>query len=602
MAVVEKVGRRVVVRLGHPLYGEVAAARCPVLRARAIHRQLATALEATGARRHEDLLPLLTARLDGGERPPSQLLVEGGHRAILSFELALAERFARAALESGGGSPARYVLAVALANQGRAQPKDLLAGVDEAQASDEHQTAAAELQAWGLLSTSVGDPKEADQILLRAKDGIETDDLRDQLEVARAEILYYSGQPADAAGLLVGILHRPDASEKRRLGAALFAVPALASSGQTEQAITVADRWVEVAHALSRDLPFAAGLLLGGKVHALSLAGRLLEAEALVSTVYRTTLSEHAYGVTAMSARFLGVVMLARGRVATARRWLREAAGLLRSEWGVMFLSICLADLARAEALGGNLTAAGEALAEAQTTAPRWMAFAEPAVGLARAWLVAPRGEASTARAVALDAADRAQESGAYAYTALALHDVARLGDAPAVATRLRRLASIVEGPFAPACAAHAEALVARDGPRLDQASATFEAMGADLLAAEAAAEAAAIYRGEGRKASMRASSARARRLLEGCEGARTPALSGLAPDPLTPREREVAMLAAQHLTSTEIAQRLVLSLRTVENHLQRCYAKLGISSRSELRPVLQPEGRPGSLTPSAPA
>ena len=107
--------------------------------------------------------------------------------------------------------------------------------------------------------------------------------------------------------------------------------------------------------------------------------------------------------------------------------------------------------------------------------------------------------------------------------------------------------------------------------------------MGAALLAAEAAAEAAAVYRAEGRKTSMRASSARARRLLEGCEGARTPALSGLDPDPLTPREREVAMLAAGGLTSTEIAERLVLSTRTVENHLQRAYDKLGVANRSEL-------------------
>jgi DNA-binding NarL/FixJ family response regulator len=111
--------------------------------------------------------------------------------------------------------------------------------------------------------------------------------------------------------------------------------------------------------------------------------------------------------------------------------------------------------------------------------------------------------------------------------------------------------------------------------------------MGANLLAAEAAAEAAAVYRAEGRKASMRARSARARRLIESCEGARTPAFSGLAPDPLTPREREVATLAAGGLTSAEIAERLVLSTRTVENHLQRGYAKLGIANRSELGLVL---------------
>ena len=101
----------------------------------------------------------------------------------------------------------------------------------------------------------------------------------------------------------------------------------------------------------------------------------------------------------------------------------------------------------------------------------------------------------------------------------------------------------------------------------------------------------------------MCASSARARRLLEACEGAGTPALSGLAPDPLTPREREVAMLVARGLTSAEIGERLVLSRRTVENHLQSGYAKLGVASRAELQSVLaQAHEDDGSLhrAPSA--
>ena len=98
----------------------------------------------------------------------------------------------------------------------------------------------------------------------------------------------------------------------------------------------------------------------------------------------------------------------------------------------------------------------------------------------------------------------------------------------------------------------------------------------------------------------MRASSASARRLLEGCEGARTPALSGLAPDPLTAREREVAMLAAKGLTSAEIAQCLVLSKRTVENHVQQAYAKLGVGSRAELRSVLTHADKDHGSPPSA--
>jgi ATP/maltotriose-dependent transcriptional regulator MalT len=330
------------------------------------------------------------------------------------------------------------------------------------------------------------------------------------------------------------------------------------------------------------------GLLLHVKCWALALAGHLHEAEALATNEYKRSLAQHAHLGTAVSAMLLGRVALAKGRVQTAGQWFREAAGLFRAPTAPNFLPTCLAGLAHAAALAGDLPAADAALGEADEVISPGMALFETLLALSRVWVTAAHGEVSKARAIALGTADRAEESGQYAFAVEALHDVARLGAAPAVATRLRRLASIVEGPFAPACAAHAEALAARDGPGLDGASALFEVMGASLLAAEATSEAAAIYREEGRKA-MRASSANARRLLEGCEGAQTPALSALAPDPLTPREREVAMLAARGLTSTEIAQRLVLSLRTVENHLQRGYGKLGVCNRSELQAVLRP-------------
>jgi DNA-binding CsgD family transcriptional regulator len=60
---------------------------------------------------------------------------------------------------------------------------------------------------------------------------------------------------------------------------------------------------------------------------------------------------------------------------------------------------------------------------------------------------------------------------------------------------------------------------------------------------------------------------------------------------PLSDREREVARLAAAGLPSKEIAARLFLSLRTVNNHLQRVYVKLGVSSRADLARAL--EGSP---------
>nr|WP_255727235.1 helix-turn-helix transcriptional regulator [Nesterenkonia sp. DZ6] len=52
----------------------------------------------------------------------------------------------------------------------------------------------------------------------------------------------------------------------------------------------------------------------------------------------------------------------------------------------------------------------------------------------------------------------------------------------------------------------------------------------------------------------------------------------------LSRRERQVAMLVSEGLTNREVAERLVLSVRTVEYHVANAMAKLKIRSRRELR------------------
>jgi len=144
-----------------------------------------------------------------------------------------------------------------------------------------------------------------------------------------------------------------------------------------------------------------------------------------------------------------------------------------------------------------------------------------------------------------------------------ALHDVTRLGDPAAATGLLDRLAEHVDGSFVRDAAAQAGAL---------------------LLAAEAADGAAIAYRGAGREASARAAAHRSAALLKECEGAQPPTLfAEHIADELTSREREVALLAAAGLSSREIAERLVVSIRTVDNHLHRVYRKLGITRREEL-------------------
>ena len=53
--------------------------------------------------------------------------------------------------------------------------------------------------------------------------------------------------------------------------------------------------------------------------------------------------------------------------------------------------------------------------------------------------------------------------------------------------------------------------------------------------------------------------------------------------DELTPSERKVATLVAEGYTNREVATALYLTVRTIEGHLSRIYAKLGVRSRTEL-------------------
>jgi DNA-binding CsgD family transcriptional regulator len=81
----------------------------------------------------------------------------------------------------------------------------------------------------------------------------------------------------------------------------------------------------------------------------------------------------------------------------------------------------------------------------------------------------------------------------------------------------------------------------------------------------------------------------RARPALERCE--RELVACGLKPNrrgsdqppELTPQEQAVARLVATGRTNREVAAELLLSVKTVEVHLTRIYAKLGVSSRSQL-------------------
>ena len=122
-----------------------------------------------------------------------------------------------------------------------------------------------------------------------------------------------------------------------------------------------------------------------------------------------------------------------------------------------------------------------------------------------------------------------------------------------------------------------------------------FADMGCLVLGAEACLEASEVHRRNGEPRRATALARRSAQLVREAGGARTPGLRrGHGVEPLTGRERQVALLAASGLTSRGIAERLGVSNRTVDSHLERAYRKLGVTGRGQLEAALGGEDRTG--------
>jgi len=162
------------------------------------------------------------------------------------------------------------------------------------------------------------------------------------------------------------------------------------------------------------------------------------------------------------------------------------------------------------------------------------------------------------------------------------------LGD-PSVVPMVQAAARGVEGRWAEALLTLATAWEGADGDTLMATAASLEEAGFVNLAREAYARASTVLEQAGeRRRSRQAVAQREKcdhelgeRFREGRFIAAAPAVR------LTRREQDIVELAVQGLTDREIAQRLMVSVRTVEGHLYRTYVKLGVRSRDELESAL---------------
>jgi hypothetical protein len=238
---------------------------------------------------------------------------------------------------------------------------------------------------------------------------------------------------------------------------------------------------------------------------------------------YRDVMDHPAAEARAFVADCFAILHLEQGRPVSAFRGASEAYTLLQQLGRSILTHLPYVVAAQALALSGRAAQAATTLAAVDVLAVPIFPNLRTELLEARAWAAAAAGDLPTARARLEEAAGLGQEVGHLVGAASALHGLARLGHARQVAGRLEDLAAQVDGEFVVARAAYANAEAARDGEALHEVSQAFERLGANLYAAEASVEAAAVLRRGGRPWEAAAGENRAAQLLSRCEGSATP-------------------------------------------------------------------------------
>jgi DNA-binding CsgD family transcriptional regulator len=571
-------GRRQDVCVSQPLYGEVVRRQCPVTRAQRLLATLADLVERSGARRRDDLLRTAVWRLESGTAQDPALLMDAATQAFGRFDLDLAQRLAEAARDAGAGYDAAELLATVLLFADL--PDDAITVLDRAVDGPPTRriTARATVAFWGL-----GRPGAADDLAAER-----TGDAAEQARMRAIEALMrlQLNQVEPARALAEGVLHDPAAGSPAREMARCVQAFLAAAGGDPEASAGLLAAVESGAAAWRRDTPslqYALPMAVGTRVSvALDLAGidEILAAEFadLAQTGGFGFGSSWAWLLQAQSAWL-------RGRTGLALEASEQACAALAANR--LYDGNAHAARAHAAAIRGDVEIAVESMAVADQAGGSCDGLFYPWRARARAWTAACTGDIAGAVRLTQNLIVRLRADGFAGHELLALHDLVRLGRPEPAADRMQALlATVPGGRAATLLMRHARAAADHSGDGLFAAARDFHAHGYLTFAAEAAAGAVRLFR-TARDPQALAASTLLADVLARCDVIRTPALLTVQPA-LTTRERQVAELAADGAKSREIADQLFLSPRTVENHLQRVYAKLGVNGREALAPALR--------------
>ncbi len=325
------------------------------------------------------------------------------------------------------------------------------------------------------------------------------------------------------------------------------------------------------------------GLLLEGEV----IAAQAFADQALADSAFQPSVQRRAW-----STMIAGQVSAHAGRLERAIRELTEA----RQSWAAChvpgFAAWCGAGAARALVEVGRLSEAEAELAVVDELPLDGFGLNEFLVDLAHAWVAHGRGDRVEAVRRCVAAVERSTAGAQWTNVAIAWHDVARLGllDEVGAAVDIDRWPP-PRARLAAARSGLVRGLVDGDWMSVATAAEAFAEMGCAVYAAEAAALGGVVARRRGATAEAARLTARGTSQLAALGRILPPESTGARRRPgsngLSARELEIARMAAAGMTNRMIAERLVVSERTVENHLYRASTKLGVGGRRQLAEAL---------------
>lgn len=568
-----------VVRFTHPLYGEVRRAHMGQMRAARLRGRLARAMtNPRPGTKPADKLRLALLWLESDLAGDADILRNGAAEAFLRLDLDLTNRLCEGALGAGAGIDARILYALSLYSVGHAAEAEAVLDALPTPTPDFFWVIAVTIKAANR-QFFLAQPEKSWAIIDEAI-AAAAPEIRPQIETLRVTQLAMAARPAEA-------VRAAEALNAHWLGALAASIVACgemiafgdlgkpdAATAAVHTCIQRAGGDPQAAHQMvALNLLYADALILGGLLDQAGALGQRLLSEW----------ADTPRDPSAVAAAIVGTAALANGDLTVAQEQLANTIANVGSRHDIsgglyLFWLVYTEALAR----GGQIDAAVDALGQVESYRHPSYTFVESNRLRVAGWVAAAQGRTVEAVSLACEAADFARKHGQFAREVMSLQTAIQFGDTRHT-TRLAELSAITEGPRAPLVSRWSIALASADGNELLEVSTGFELMGDRIAAADAAAHAALSFGKSNMERSRLSASARATRIITECRGVTPATQAATRPLTLSDREQQIATMVSQGRTNRQIADDLVMSVRTVEGHVYRACAKLGLKNRSEL-------------------